>query len=194
MRIVNRSAVATDVLRPYLEHGAAGIRDAGVLVVLADKADWSGRYSGYACWGVESRIRCAKLGVAQAEYTVILKLRNAENCPARWHGQGLKWFDRRFPSGVPIESPVDYLVTLTAHEFRHVWQFRRAKAAMDGKARPRRLGELDAEFWAVDRLSRFRVLTGRSPIEPAKQPVPAGLAKSRAACAALSPSRKDRHV
>lgn len=61
---------------------------------------------------------------------------------------------------------------LAAHEFRHLWQYRRAeRAARQGKQTSKK-GEYDADKFAIERLSQHRVHTGCSPIVPVKQPNP----------------------
>jgi len=168
VKIINESRHETAWLRPLLKHGAHLVRDTDVVVVVYDERHTHHRQLGTAApLHASTYAEQHRIDTAGRRYMVTLRLEEY-TCKV-WHGaERFKRFRAKYPLGIPIESQEDFVVMLTAHEFGHIRQFRRWPADRSA-GRRRRRGELDAEYWAVGRLNRYRRLTGRPEIVAVKQ-------------------------
>jgi len=66
-----------------------------------------------------------------------------------------------YPNGIAMRDWEDLLVYVGAHEARHIWQF---KARRNSGKQP--IGEADADIYAIQRLSEWRLATGGLAISP----------------------------
>jgi hypothetical protein len=178
--VINDTGLPDDSLRAMLRHGARGFRDAGVLVHVLCERDRSGRYLGRAHDAVSSRRYADRLSLkagAPFEHVIEVVYPDQKHL-ARLCRHGVKLRHKhsiaRFGPVVPVETVYDYLVYIAAHEFRHIWQFRRRRADRDAGRRGRHCTEVDAEKWGVRALSKYRVACGRSPIPETKGKPPFG--------------------
>lgn len=175
MIIRNESRIPTDQLRPWLVAGARGFRDAGVLVVVINDNDNAEFWDGFARHRMATKAYVSRHGIkGNIEYMIEIKVPFVGAVPEVWHDQGLVGIRRRFPDGVPIDGVDDYVVALSAHEFRHIAQFRDNLVRTRNQKPVRRRGELDAELWAIGRLSLYRAQTGRDPLVARKGKPPFG--------------------
>ena len=96
-----------------------------------------------------------------ANYLVTIGLsRSRSNLPDHV-GPGTKRQQRLYPNGIPIRNWEDILVYVGAHEARHIWQFRARR-----KTGRQPISEVDADEYAVRKLSDWRVETGFPAIRP----------------------------
>lgn len=177
MRIVNRHRVIpTATLRRLLKFSAKGIADAGIQVHVSESR--GGILKGRAHEIVSSREVRRRLGFCWDTTTIthLITLKfplRPDGYPSRTgNSYNLKRLDARWPDGIPYDDWQDAVVCLAAHEFRHIWQFRKRYAMMKQGRRVPKLGEYDAEKYSHNRLNEWRRYTHRAPVESAKQPNP----------------------
>lgn len=99
-------------------------------------------------------------GLALDDTEVRLRLGPPQIIPAYIVFIGWGELKGRFPYGIPCDGWRDMLVFLAAHEFRHIWQYRRLRRK---KPVPTRIEE-DANEHGVKILNCYRLLTGREEL------------------------------
>lgn len=190
MILQNHSRHSDEKLFKLAKFAAKGVWDRGLTVVVVDSV--SQHFSGWACRSFGNSFKNADVAEANGlpgpvegknEFVVLLRV------PAEFHVIGdelhphrsnlrfhpyyrrFKRLQAKFPEGFPYERWEDEFVQIAAHEFRHVWQYQRAKRK--GKYGNGGKGEYDAEVHGCKLLNKYREATGRHVIEPRKQEVPA---------------------
>lgn len=170
MRLIVSSNVKMppERLRELIEFGARGVRDDGVEVhVKRCEIGVRGRAYGY----VPEIANVA----ATSKRLVVMAFPGTPDSPhwmKKWDNPyRLKRLAAIFPL-FPFEGWEDSVVYLAAHEFRHVWQDHRRRRAKKAGREVAGKREHDAEKHGLLRLNEWRVVTGRPPIVPVKQPNP----------------------
>lgn len=190
MRIKNTSKIPTEQLKPLFEFAAKGCGHAGVEVHVRNEPHYP---HGRCYWGIPDMANVAKN--AKCLITLHLPPLDKPQCwPDRWgNSYRLKWLAKKWPH-FPFETWQDCVIYLTAHEFRHFWQWNRIRRWRKEFAiaraiwlrspsgtrrwedvrpkRPTGKREHDASAHGLRMLNKWREHTGRSPIEPVKQPNP----------------------
>ena len=182
MIVVNDSRLPDSLVRPALVVAARSFRDAGVFVHVVDAAasGYLSRYLGRAHDKGSARRYVDRMGLkvgAAFEYAVEVVV-PPEDRLRRFVREGVRLHQkhsvRRFGPSVPVASAFELIAYVAAHEFRHVYQFRRRDADIARGRRGRQCTEVDAEKWSVRLLSRFRVSDGRPAIPEMAGPPPFG--------------------
>ena len=117
----------------------------------------SGSYRGRAYDGVP---KIANV-IDGANYLVTIGLaRTRASLPNRI-GPGTKTEQKRYPDGIAVRSWEDIFVFVAAHEARHIWQFKARRIAGNQP-----ISEVDADRYAIKKLSEWRIINGWEPIIP----------------------------
>lgn len=163
MKIKNTSRIATEKIRPLLEFASRRVNDSRVEVhIKHSRSDW---FSGMAYANPHGNCFCSV--DARTKYLITLKIpprKNNDNVTELCYWSRLKRLQLIYPDGFPLETWEDQVIKLTAHEFRHIWQFQRSR-----KTGKRGKGEYDAEKHALVILNKWRIYTNRQPIPKQKQ-------------------------
>tara|TARA_R100001143_G_C3343391_1_gene125458 strand:+ start:569 stop:1147 length:579 start_codon:yes stop_codon:yes gene_type:complete len=154
---------STAWLRPLLHFAAKGIDTDKILV----EVKWEPRCSasGMAYPGERGALG---IGERVIDYKFKVDLRYGERLRPKKSGNvyNLKRINDKYPRGVFLECPEDHIVWLAAHEFRHIWQFKKREVEISEGKKPKRRGELDAERHAIKKVNDFRAATNRRVILP----------------------------
>ena len=97
--------------------------------------------------------------VGGANYLVTIGLARTRSLLPNRIGPGTKTQQKIYPDGIVVRDWEDILVFVAAHEARHIWQFRARRLS---GIQP--ISEVDADKFAIQKLSDWRVKTGDSPI------------------------------
>lgn len=160
MRVKNTSKLPRDECRRVLRFAARGVRDTGIEVHVK-----GGEHLVGVCY-----FGIPKMAQTATKSHTLITIRIPNRLPKTTRqGRDLKGIQKKWPSGIPLETWQDCLVFIAAHEFRHAWQGQRRARRGD---RTRRKGEYDADKHAHNRLNAWRVATDRFPIPPVQQPNP----------------------
>lgn len=179
MRVYNDSDIPNEMLLPLLEFASKGVNTNLVEVQISSTEN--SVTSGHCFYG-----RGPRKYKANPSTISLVILRYPKHSSGLWpdrfiNSYILKRINAMYPAGFPFEFGQDTIVYLAAHEFRHVWQYRReinwyerrrtVGPRLAGRL-PNRRGEYDAEKFALSVVNKYRIHTGRSPIVPCKQKNP----------------------
>lgn len=163
MRIKNSTSLDDKMVRDCLTFAAQGVRDVGVEVWVVKG------FRGGRMWGDASSIYVHDLPLKTAKTTkYLIRIRHPRDyirngCPIAFNRLA-----QMYPDGLFIENIRDFLVYVAAHEFKHVAQFQK----LFNLKHHRR--EYAAEKRAIEKLSQWRVETGREPFRRVKLENPFG--------------------
>ena len=176
MRIVNKHiGIPTATLRRLLKFAAKGIDDTGIQVYVTEIRG-VGRVNGMAYGQSESIDARRRLGLScnptGIRYLITLQFPlYPVNYPSDTvNSYKLKRLDAKWPNGIPFDGWQDAVVHIAAHEFRHIWQFRKPGNTLF--RRNLSASEYDAEKYSYNKLNKWREATNRVPVEAIKQPNP----------------------
>jgi hypothetical protein len=97
-----------------------------------------------------------------AKYLVTIGLARTRAMLPTHLNPGTKRQQELYPDGIKVRGWEDILIYVAAHEARHVWQFKTR-----GESGKQPISEVDANNYAIQKLSNWRVETGGVPIVPA---------------------------
>lgn len=79
-------------------------------------------------------------------------------------------FHQRFPEGIPFDGWADAIISIIAHEARHIWQFRKRRAERKKVGIKPKLStpisEFDTQMHEARVINLWRVATGREAVPP----------------------------
>lgn len=179
MRVRNSSIYATHWIMPLVEFASRGVNTSATMLDVIDTTTtlrgWamhgkmvreSGRFKQWTDTWIPKYPKTV-------EYVVRLYLpSDMTRVPSTAWFKTPLGITRLWPNGIPLESDEDRIVSLAAHEFRHIWQYKRCRAERRAGKKSKGRGEYDAEKFANRRLNEWRIATGREPVLAVKQPNP----------------------
>lgn len=172
VRIYNTSKLPIEELEPLIRFAARGVVDSRV-VVKCKRGRRTGPHGCCYYFGFRGEPITPNIPIGtRALITMHLPDPTSTAWPMKWgNNYRLVRLGKMYPH-VPFESWADFVVYLTAHEFRHVWQADRSRRMSRAGKVASGKGEHDAEKHGIKMLSRWRVQTGRTPIAQVKQENP----------------------
>jgi len=188
MRWWNRSSNGSPVYRPVINGGETKVPSeliVGTSIWLKNTSPYpqvrlellvSFAFAEVIDYGIEIHVKGSSAGYKGRAYDGIPKIANVVDgakflvtiglsrirakLPSRV-GPGTKRQQRLYPEGISVRDWEDIMIYVSAHEARHIWQFSARR-----KSGKQPISEVDADKYAIQKLSDWRVETGYPAITP----------------------------